>query len=149
PAMGFDGVGDERTARVLFQHVDRYGTRLGARRFDLLDRGLAFGHIAPGHDDRRAGLRHAQRHPQPDAAVAARDDGNATGKVEKLHATPPSRPVDGLYSECAEPETVGTVTAPASRTSSLRAGRADRRVANEGGGGRRAAAIFVVSRTEL
>src|SRR5262249_40808202 len=47
-----------------------------------------------------------------------------------------------------QPETVSAVTRP-SRTSSLHAGRADRRAANEGGGGRTAAAIFVASGADL
>jgi len=47
----------------------------------------------------------------------------------------------GLYSEGVEPETAETVGASSSEKPP-RAGRADRWVADKGGGGRKAAAIF-------
>jgi hypothetical protein len=88
-------VGHQGAAGVFLQHVDRDGARLRAGLLDLLDRVGILGGIAARHDDGGAGARHAERHAEPNAAVAAGHHRDAAGKIEKLHVqVPPSgRPV--------------------------------------------------------
>ena len=70
----------------LASDVDRDRDRLGAERLELLDRRRVLGGVPPGHHDRGAGLGHAPRHAEADAAVAAGDDRHPARKIEKLHA---------------------------------------------------------------
>jgi hypothetical protein len=51
----------------------------------LRERGFALPGIAGRDRDGRAGPRQAARHAQPEPAVAARDDRNATGEIEGIH----------------------------------------------------------------
>ena len=90
-AMRLHGVGDQGAAGVFLQDIDRDGAGLGAGLLDLLDRRGVLGGVTARHDDGGAGARHAERHAEPNAAVAAGDHGDAAGKIEKLHVqVPPS-----------------------------------------------------------
>ena len=56
--------------------VGDHGDRLGAALRELGDRGLRLGLVAADDRDRSAGRRQSPRHAEPDAAIAAGDDGH-------------------------------------------------------------------------
>ena len=59
---------------------------------ELAHRGGVLRCIASGDDDRGAGCCHALGHAEADAAIAAGDDGDPAGKIEKLHVRSPGFP---------------------------------------------------------
>ena len=82
PAERADGVGHHLAAGGLVGDVDLEHGRLDAELGELGRGGLRLLHVASGDGDRRAGFRHAPRHAEPDAAVAAGDDRDAALEIE-------------------------------------------------------------------
>jgi DNA-binding MarR family transcriptional regulator len=81
PPEGLNGGRDERTARLLLRDVDDDFNRMGAS-LAQFGRGLrVLRFVAPADHHRGPCLRKAARHAKPDAAIAAGDDGGASGQV--------------------------------------------------------------------
>ena len=76
--------------------VGDHGDRLGAAAFELGDRGERFCFVAPDDRDRGAGFRQSAGHAEPDAAIAAGDDGDLAAEIELscFHGFCPSVVVD-------------------------------------------------------
>ena len=68
--------------RFLVGDVGRDRDRRGAALLELRDRFRRLGLVAAHHRDRRAGLRKPLGHAEPDAAIAAGDDGYLAGEIE-------------------------------------------------------------------
>ena len=64
--------------------IGGHGDRLGAALFELGDRGERFGLVASDDRDRGAGFRQSAGHAEPDAAIAAGDDGHLAAEIEQL-----------------------------------------------------------------
>ena len=58
--------------------------RLDAARPELGGRGVRLRFVAPDHRDVGAGFRQPARHAEPDAAIAAGDDGHLAGEIEEF-----------------------------------------------------------------
>ena len=58
--------------------------RLGAALLELGDRGGRLGLVASDDRDRGAGFRQAPGHAEPDAAIAAGDDGDLAAEIEEF-----------------------------------------------------------------
>ena len=78
PATRLDHGGD----RGLVGDVGGDRDRLGAALLKLRDRLRRLGLVAAHHRDRRAGFRQSPGHAEPDAAIAAGDDGYLAGEIE-------------------------------------------------------------------
>ena len=90
PSHRADHVGDAARDRLLIRDVDaldQHIARVSAQL--LLGDAVLLGVLAPDRD-LGAGLRQPLRHAEPDAAVAARNQGDLAGQVEKLlrHGSP-------------------------------------------------------------
>ena len=81
---------DHRAAGFFARHIHVGELGLAARVLDLLHRRRALGGVAARKHHGRAGRRHALRHAEPDAAIAAGDDRDAAGQIEQVHWTPPA-----------------------------------------------------------
>src|SRR6185503_18689022 len=68
--------------RGLVGDVGRNRNRRGAALLELRDRLCRLGLVAAHHRDRRAGLGKSLGHAEPDAAIAAGDDGYLAGEIE-------------------------------------------------------------------
>ena len=74
----FDHGGD----RGFVGDVGNDGDRFAAALLKLRDRGIRLRRVAPDDGDGSTCLRQPARHAQPNAAIAAGDDGDAAGEVE-------------------------------------------------------------------
>ena len=73
-----------RCDRFLVGDVGRHGNRLGAALGEFGDRRLRLGLVAADDRDRRTGRRQTPGHAEPDAAIAAGDDGDLAAEVEQF-----------------------------------------------------------------
>ena len=76
---------DHAADGVLVGDVGRNRDRAHAARGEFGDRGLRLVLIAADHRDVGAGVRKAARHAEPDAAIAAGDDGDLALQIKRFH----------------------------------------------------------------